>query len=494
VSRKSAGFSVIITLSLAAFIIATLISEQTNTLFLNDRWHSSKLDLEKPAVGAVAFFTTRNALAGSKLNLDAWHAYNEVTSKESFEPLQLNLEFSLAESSDLTVQFARTEGGYKALRMSPLPEFGVSYIEVDHLGLITSQQKISVVNDFLEKNQIQIDFLSNGIEVFLNQKKISSIANLKNFTGQIGFRSQAGVTWVDDISLKLQNGKEFYESFSNQNFVYYFLFIMGVLVAMSLLFFFCFKLSQKTFFAYQLVYINIMVVSLMFIAVERYYFSKQYVRVGNKFDSWMLGLHKEQFLDTVENDDQVLQSVNEKLETRTKNSRLIALLGSSQTWGSGGRYKNKSVGDFFDIVVKEKFKNANTINLGVPGARLHMMIRNLSQILDKNVTEVILISGNNDSANYKFEADLERLWVLTQKNNIKLHIAKEANYFKAPNPHLLLNHQTLQNFADKHQLKIFDLHAYMAEKSKKGYLWWDIVHMTELGQKYMAEGLVSLLD
>lgn len=493
-SRKAAGLSVIITLALTAFFIATLISEQTNTLFLNGRWHSSKLDLERPAIGAVAFFTTRNALAGNKLNLEAWHAYNEVTSKDTFEPLQLNIDFSLAENSDLTVQFARTELGYKAIRISPLPEYGVSYIEVDNVGLITSQQKISETNYLLEKNELQINFLNRGVEVYINQKKIGSIDNLEAFSGKIGFRSQAGMTWVDDVSLKLQNGKQFDESFSNPKFNSYFLRVLGALFLVSLLLLFIFKLNQNTFFAHQLVYMNIMVVVVLILLADRYYFSKQYVRAGNKFESWMLGIQKEQFLDAVENDDQVLQQVNEKLKAAPKHARLIALLGSSQTWGSGARYKNKSVGDFFDIAVKEKIKNVKTINLGVPGARLHLMIRNLSQVLESGVTEVILISGNNDSANHRYEADLERLWVLTQKYNIKLHIVKEANYFKAPNPHLEKNHQVLQNFADKNQLKVFDLHSYMAEKSKDGYLWWDIVHMTELGQKYMAEGMLNLLD
>lgn len=494
--KFAAGFSVLITIALAGFFVATLISEQTNTLFLNGRWQSSKLALERPAVGAVAFFTTRNALAGNKLNLDAWHGYNEVYSNDSFEPSQLNLEFSLEKNADLTVQFARNENGYKAVRISPLPEYATTYIEVDSSGLITFQKKISDSVDFLEKNKLQINFLNNVIEIYINQIKLGSVDNLKNFSGQIGFRSQTGLTWVDNVSIKLQEKEYFFESFSNQKFYYYFFISLFVMLVVSFLGLLFFKLNQKTFFAHQLVYINIIIVALLFIAADRHYFSKQYVKAGGKFESWMLGLNKEQFLDTVENDDQVLLSVNEKLNALAKSSRLIALLGSSQTWGSGARYKNKSVGDFFDAAVKEKFKNKsiNTINLGVPGARLHLMIRNLSQVLDRGVTEVVLIAGNNDSANQRFVVDLERLWVLTQKYNIKLHIVKEANYFKGPYPHLSKNHEVLQSFAEKHKLKIFDLHSYMAEKSKTAYLWWDIVHMTELGQKYMAEGLTSLIN
>lgn len=492
--RKAAGLSVIVTLILAAFFVATLISEQTNTLFFNDRWHSSKLDLERPAVGAVAFFATRNALAGNKLNLEAWHGYNEVVSKATFEPLQLNFEFALAEKSDLSVQFARTERGYKAVRVSALPEYGVSYLEVDSDGLITVQKKIADTAILLAENKIQINFVNKEIEVFLNQQKIGVVGNVESFSGQIGFRSQAEMAWVDSISLKLKNGSEFHESFSNKKFLNYFFIVLIALFAVSAVFFLIYKLNQKSFFTHQLIYLNIIFIVVLLITADRLYFSKQYVRVGNKFDSFILGINKEQFLDTVENDDQVLQSVNEKLKAQPKSSRLIALLGSSQTWGSGARYKNKSVGDFFDTAVKAKFKNAGTINLGVPGARLHMMIRNLSQVLDKGVTDVVLISGNNDSPNHRFEADLERLLVLTKKNNIKLYIVKEANYFKAPYPHLEKNHQTLQNFADKHKLKVFDLHAYMAEKSKSAYLWWDIVHMTSLGQKYMADGLVTVLD
>ena len=492
--RKAAGLSVIITLVLAAFFVATLISEQTNTLLLNGRWHSSKLDLERPAVGAVAFFTTRNALAGSKLNLGAWHGYNEVISKDAFEPFQLNLKFSLAENSDLSVQFARTESGYKAIRISALPEYGVSYVEVDRDGLITSQKKMADAAVLLSENKLQINFLNKEIEVYINQQKIGAVDNIENFTGQIGFRSQAEMTSVDNVSLKTLNSSGFYENFSNKKFFNYFIVSLLLFMALSAVFFLIYKLNQKSFFTHQLIYLNILIVVVLLTAADRLYFSKQYVRAGNKFDSLMLGINKAQFLDTVENADQVLKSVNDKIMTLPKHTRLIALLGSSQTWGSGARYKDKSVGDFFDAEVKAKFKNTSTINLGVPGARLHMMIRNLSLVLDKGITEVVLISGNNDSTSHRFEADLERLWFLTQKNNIKLHIVKEANYFKAPYPHLSTSHQILQNFANKHQLKIFDLHVYMAEKSKSAYLWWDIVHMTELGQKFMAEGLVSLLD
>ena len=96
--RRHAGvLAVCVVLQSALGVVAARAwLAQHNTLLANGRWASTKTELERGLMGAYAFVTERNALAGGMLNLGAWHGYNEVRySDELAAPRRVELDFYL---------------------------------------------------------------------------------------------------------------------------------------------------------------------------------------------------------------------------------------------------------------------------------------------------------------------------------------------------------------------------------------------------------------
>ena len=67
---------------LVGWLLASIYLHGHNTLAESGRWLSTKPTLEKGLMGAFSFLTERQTLAQDRLNLDAWHGFNEVTYAE----------------------------------------------------------------------------------------------------------------------------------------------------------------------------------------------------------------------------------------------------------------------------------------------------------------------------------------------------------------------------------------------------------------------------
>ena len=67
----------------------------TNTLENNGRWYSQKADLEMGVMGAQDFMVTQRGLAGGRMDLGAWHGYQEVFVEDFPEAASIAFQYEL---------------------------------------------------------------------------------------------------------------------------------------------------------------------------------------------------------------------------------------------------------------------------------------------------------------------------------------------------------------------------------------------------------------
>ena len=63
---------------------------------------------------------------------------------------------------------------------------------------------------------------------------------------------------------------------------------------------------------------------------------------------------------------------------------------------------------------------------------------------------------------------------------------------------LAVKHRIVRTIAARHGLPVIDLQWYLTEQKDAGFIWWDFVHLTTLGQRLvagkLARDLAALLD
>ena len=98
--------------ALLGYVGARAYLTDRNTLAANGRWSSTKTELERGLLGAWGFVHERQSLSGGRLNLGAWHGFQEVLWKDEIEELRsLEFDFELTRRGWIGAVLGRREGG-----------------------------------------------------------------------------------------------------------------------------------------------------------------------------------------------------------------------------------------------------------------------------------------------------------------------------------------------------------------------------------------------
>jgi lysophospholipase L1-like esterase len=465
------------------------LAEQKNSLYTNGSWESTKISMQKGLVGAVAFFTTRTTLAGHKLDLGAWHGYNQLMLKKKIQPLEVNFTLELEYPADVTFIFDSDAKGFKGVRLSRNKRLNNEYIEADQKGNILNRQILNTAFNLAKKSTIQLKFENSELIVNINgeiEKLKVEATQLK----QVGFRSQSKKSVIiDDLRIVDLNSQVFEETFTPPNLIFNSLIIVFILCASLALLLLIFKNKMFVFLWFNLVLFNASFVIALLYWADFKYFSKQYPEKPTAIDRLLRGVDVSVFKNNIEYDDQVLSRVRQQFDALQSSQYRILLVGSSQTWGSGA----ETEGEQFEIYLRDIFrkiknkKDLAVINTAVPGIRIEKMANFIENLDSYRIDEVILNSSHNDYFIEDFKLNLERLINYCQRKKIKITLLLEANFFADLNPNLMRNHQALREAGRAHKINVIDLHEKLNLIADQGYYWWDNVHLTSEGQKIAAE-------
>ncbi len=121
-----------------------------NTLSNNGAWIASKRNLGTPVMGARSFIEQPHALAKNRLNLAAWHGFQEVIYKDSLHLKQVEFDFLLVPSAYVNFIFNKCQTGFSGIRISTNRHFDSMYFTASGIG------------EFLQKTGLGIPRVSAG--------------------------------------------------------------------------------------------------------------------------------------------------------------------------------------------------------------------------------------------------------------------------------------------------------------------------------------------
>ena len=102
-------------------ILGNLYLLSHNTLHNNGRWRSPEYEAAMHLMASEAYYLRPQALASNRLNLAAWHGFNEVMYHEPVELQSIKADVDLGPNAYVSVIFNATETGSAGVRLSNNP-------------------------------------------------------------------------------------------------------------------------------------------------------------------------------------------------------------------------------------------------------------------------------------------------------------------------------------------------------------------------------------
>jgi hypothetical protein len=202
--------------ALAALTTTEVFLYSQNIMF-NYPWRDSKSELG--VMGFVETQLSRTMLAGNRLNLGEVYGHHDLQldpdSPTAEPPEQIELEFSLPESSYLDLTFGRSAGGFQGVRLSRSRRLPPIVFRSDPNGEFLSQELIPVgkVHNGWHRAVLQADAAGATTSLEIDGKKEASLeAGMSK--GGVGVRSGEIGAVVRDYRVRYRGGKEFHEQFT----------------------------------------------------------------------------------------------------------------------------------------------------------------------------------------------------------------------------------------------------------------------------------------
>ncbi|MBN2547002.1 MAG: SGNH/GDSL hydrolase family protein [Spirochaetes bacterium] len=220
---------------------------------------------------------------------------------------------------------------------------------------------------------------------------------------------------------------------------------------------------------------------------------------------------RDQYIEWLWNQAQeMLDRLDEDYDQTTDNQTIrIAFIGTSQTWGSGAMTVEETEVKVIEKKLNAHFQdqyNIECLNCAVQGMVSFQLLEIYkNKILSYHPDINVIILSNNDfwSVYNKslYYQTLERFYLINKKNNIKTLFVHEPNSVEQ-SPEgikgLTEMHEIMSKVGLKYNILVIPLHQYMNKYYDYGFIWWDFVHMTSLGQKiageYLADNLITLIE
>ncbi len=465
-----------------SFVFTSLILYRQNTLYTNDNWNATKMNLDKGVMGTFTFYLTRNALSKNHLNLGAWHGSHELIYKESVNPTVVEFEFFMEEPSEFSFIFNKDASGYSGLRINihEEPIKGMLFTSTD-IGEFVDKSEINITNiEYSKWNHFKIEFQKNHFTIYINKEKIVESDQELKGDFLIGFRGAREDVKIDNLIIKQKYSSTIRESFENRKGFLPIFFSVFLVLFFILLFIIEYSEKQALFLFFMITATLLAVISGLYL-YEYYHNSETYTENENTID-W------KGYEGNIEGEKQILKRIEEYPE---KENKRIMFIGSSQTWGAGASVENKTFFRVFEDLINSDSKKYECINTGMSGLISERAFYHYnSSWINLEPDIVVIILGNNDDSQGDFYKNLERFVLLNRKENIETVFILEPNSYNT-SEHIVEHHPVMRDVADKYNITLIDMHNYLLEKYDTGYVWWDYVHLTDYGQKVFAEKLYS---
>lgn len=480
----------------SAFLLRAQCLYFQNTLHNNGNWTSTKMVVGKGLMGAISFVTTRTALHRNRLNLDAWHGFQEVLFKEEIDLEEMEFDFLLEEEAYFSFLFKGGLSGYSGIRISRSERFDSIFFTAAPDG------------EFLAKRRIDIPSLGGGwshfrfirrkgeCDVHVNGDRVIQGEACAPGKQIIGFRGGLNPCLIDDVTIKIKGSEEVIrDDFSNRKGS---LRLLGIAFAilcgmygllLALLYRIHGRLRAPPVFYALALSVPLFLLGGMFFATDYLYISARHP----------LRVDFHGYETTIEDERQVLEKIQRQYprENRTGICRIM-FIGTSQIWGAGAFGEEGTAVRLIEEMLRARLgpdMPLECINTGISGARSRRLLALYrDQWIEWEPRLTVINLSCNDKDSGIFAESLRAFASLNRSRGIETLFVLEPISVEKPSGIIRGNHDVMRKVAASEGIPFVDLHGILAQRYDSGFLWWDFVHLTPFGQRLFAEELLPALQ
>jgi lysophospholipase L1-like esterase len=471
-------------------LLADRLANEPNTLARNGLWEVGKLRLQPPPMGAARFENDRQALAGSRLNLGAWHGHHELIHRHRIEAVNTEFDFRLGRDTYLLLLFEmHREQPRHALRLSSARDRPSAWLRLAPGGQFLDRYPLAIPpfrDAQWHRARVRVE---RGEAALLVDGQVAARWPADGVGNRIGFRSGPRDVTVDNVNVFDHSGIEvLHESFSPRRAwgrAHGLLLLAGLVLPWATYRILLRRTGAPRAAAGWLLALHwwaLVGVAVLLVAAPR-----------------MIGLRYPAAEDLRAREDAMIErataAVSAKLaadfsEPKGARELRVLFLGTSQTDGSGARSWEHG---FVSILERRLALEAppdwtvRTLRGAVSGSdstRLTPVF--LDAWLEREPDLVVVNLGCNDQDVEALEANIGRIAEGCAARDCRVLLVQEA--MSAEQDRAVRDGQRVVGAtARRLGLPVVDADGAMAALGDVGLLWWDIVHPTDFGHEMLAE-------
>lgn len=454
-------------------------------LYKDGKWQSGKTKLEKGVWGGWAMMLSNAALAGGKLNINAWHGYQEITLKKSIGAKSIRFSYRPA-----WVPFSfiinKTDSGNTAIMFYPDGEQKLCFYVANAAGKFLSKQSVVIpVIPVKRKAEARIDLAKDSMRIYINHVFAAAFPFVSPQTVNPGFKgsSEYKGLYIDDIQITDGDAKPVLTEQFNYPFRVYSVTVWYLVVWMLVLVFCLYRKLLNAFVVY-ICFLSGMTVAGAFAC---YYY------IGcSKYLSDAEDINWNGIKSLIETGPMVNERIAREFPVNNIAGRkpVIVVMGASQTWGAGA----SSSGTTFTAVLQDSLRNTlrdsniTVINVGVSDIDPETMCGDYINRWSLYQPQLVIINASNNGVDTNLlKEKLQVLVTYNRQHKIStLFIegpAEDAN-------RLFEKDMALRTIAGTNGITSVEMQSVMQQYKDSGYLWWDAVHLSDYGHYIFAKRIL----
>ncbi|MCP4121491.1 MAG: SGNH/GDSL hydrolase family protein [Bacteroidetes bacterium] len=483
IKRKDFAGMILLLLAIAVGYATYLYSG--NILYNYPDWISTKTILHKHAMGAQAFRMTKVALKNDRLNLSAWHGFQELLYKDGGTLENASFYLHLKRSCAYFI-FGKTEESMMALRLSNSWELESALLHLDSDGRIV--QETAIDRGFSRKRRqykIRLEFEPSVLKLMVNGETIQLEGDFDNLNGLTGFRGEWRNIGIDDIKLNFKDGRVVEEDFDtvfSWNARIFFYLLAGAIL-LALVFVWAFRRNG-------ILYAGIFTFSLAVILSLSYYY-----KLSGLYPTNYKRIDWNDVESKIELPEHVVDRLLEEYSgEKAADERRILFIGSSQTWGAGASAEDKLLTNLIvrNLQKMEGSAQLKAVNAGISATYSRFLYETWMPHYDVLQPDIVIMNfGINDFDLEVFRDYMIRFIKLHRSYGIPTVFVQEPTKFGYP--FIDEKHKVLADVGREFDIPVIPMHSYIQEEIENGWLWWDPSHLSDFGQLLFAEYFVQAL-
>jgi lysophospholipase L1-like esterase len=458
-----------------------------NTLVRNGRWVSSKLSLERYVPGAIRAVTQREALRHDRLNLGAWHGFQELIAAQIDDYRTIEFDFLLPSSSYFTLIFNKDAAGFSGIRLSRDGSRPSAFLSASNEGEFLEVRPLRNVERGAWYHA-RLELAGGEAALFLNGEDWGRFAVPWKKASRFGFRGSNRDSFIDNVAARNVGGATVVqENFSSTLGIGACILASALILGMIQWIVQLLSSGSMT----RTLLRGSVISGLLAIVFVRVYFADPAGIRPMYPDSSRFSIYR----DGVDLNELVVASIRARYRQPSSRQRRILFLGNSQTQGLGARYLEDGMIERIERKLNATGRRYECINGAVIGSSSRVMLEILKSEWQRLEPSLVVLNFSDDSENAlgRLVPDLVEMIRFARSKGVETLLVLAANEPLSVRARLDENHRAVREVGAAESVEAVDLHAFLEQRQDSGFLWWDQTHLTSYGQRLAADYLAPLI-